>query len=64
MTSVRSAMVYLSETCAITAERSGRLQRTEMKMVRWMCGVSLRDRVPSTELMERMGSESVIWIYT
>ena len=28
-------------------------------MVRWMCGVSLRDRVPSAELRERMGIESV-----
>ena len=27
--------------------------------VRWMCGVSLRDRVPSAELRERMGIESV-----
>ena len=31
----------------------------EMRMVRWMCGVSLKDRVPSAELRERMGIESV-----
>ena len=59
VTCVRSAMVYGSETWAMTAEQSGRLERTEMRMVRWMCGVSLRDRVPSAELRERMGIESV-----
>ena len=52
-------MIYGSETWAMTAEQSGRLERTEMRMVRWMCGVSLRDRVPSAELRERMGIESV-----
>ena len=31
----------------------------EMRMVRFMCGVLLRDRVPSAELRERMGNESV-----
>ena len=44
---VRSAMVYGSETWAMNVEQSARLERTEMRMVRWMCGVSLRDRVPS-----------------
>ena len=31
------------------------LQRAEMRMVRWMCGVKLQDRVPSKELRERLG---------
>lgn len=39
---VRSAMVYGTETWAINVEQGTRLERTEMKMVRWMCGVSLR----------------------
>ena len=43
----------------MTTEQTGRLERTEMGMVRWMCGVSLRDRLPSAELRERMGIESV-----
>ena len=30
-----------------------------MKIVRWMCGVSLRNRLPSAELSERMGIEMV-----
>ena len=28
-------------------------------MVRWMCDVSVRDRVPSEEIRERMGIELV-----
>ena len=26
-----------------------------MRMVRWMCGVKLKDRLPSKELRERLG---------
>ena len=59
VTCVRNAMVYGSEMWAMMAEQSGRLECTEMRMVRWMCGISLRDRVLSAELRERMGIESV-----
>ena len=52
-------MVYESETWAMNMEQSARLERTDMRMVRWMCGVSLRDRVPSVELRERMRIELV-----
>ena len=37
----------------MTVEISNRLEIIEKQMVRWMCGVSLRDRVPSKELKER-----------
>ena len=56
---VRSAMIYGSETWAMTMEQSGRLECTEMRMVRWMCDLSLGDRVPSAELRERMTIESL-----
>jgi len=38
------------------------LQRAEMRMVRWMCNVKLKDRVPSTELRERLGIDDIILI--
>ena len=38
-------MIYGSEMWAMRAEQSGRLEYTEMRMMRWMCGVSLRDGV-------------------
>ena len=31
------------------------LQQAEMRTVRWMCGIKLKDRLPSKELRERLG---------
>ena len=41
---VRSAMIYGCETWVMSVEQVLRVERTEMRMVRWMCGVSLRER--------------------
>ena len=30
-----------------------------MRMVRWMCGVKLKDRLPSKELRERLGVDDI-----
>ena len=38
------------------------LQRAEMSMVRWMCGVKLKDRLPSKELRERLGVDDIALI--
>ena len=35
------------------------LQRAEMRMVKWMCGVKLNDRLPSKELRERLGIDDI-----
>jgi len=35
------------------------LQRAEMRMVRWMCGVKLKDRLRSKELRERLGVDDI-----
>ena len=35
------------------------LQRAEMRMVRCMCGVKLKDRLPSKELRERLGVDDI-----
>ena len=35
------------------------LQRAETRMVRWMCGVKLKDRLPSKELKERLGIDDI-----
>jgi len=31
-------------------------------MVRWMCGVKLKDRIPSKELRERLGVDDIALI--
>ena len=51
----RSCMLHGSETWPIRKENEVALQRAEMRMVRWMCGVKLHDRVPSKALRERLG---------
>ena len=52
-------LVYGSETWAIKAEELARLRRAERMMVRRMCGVSLKDRKRSDELLNRLGIECV-----
>jgi len=36
------------------------LVRPEMRMVRWMCNVKVKDRVSSKELRERLGIDDII----
>ena len=52
---VQSSILYRSETWPVRKENEVALQRTEMRMVRWMCNV----RVPSKELRERLGIPSL-----
>ena len=33
-----------------------------MRMVRWMCGIKLKDRLPSKELRERLGVDDIALI--
>jgi len=57
---VQRVMVYGSETWAAKVEDVRRLVRTERAMVRWMCGVTLKDRKSSDELLVRLGVEDVV----
>jgi len=43
-------MLHGKETWPVRKENEVALQRAEMKMVRWMFGVKLQDRVPSKGL--------------
>jgi len=45
-------MLEGSETWHVRKENEVTLQRAEMKMVRWMCGVNIKDRIPSKELRD------------
>ena len=59
-TCVRSVMLYGSETWPIKVEESQRLHRNEMPMIRWMCGVTMRDRYPCEELRARVGIKPIV----
>ena len=56
---VRSTMVYGSETWPMKEEQEQKLERVEMQMVRWMCGVKLADGIKSEELRKKLGIEAV-----
>jgi len=43
-------MPHGSETWPVRKEKEVALQRAEMRMVRWICNVKVKDRVPSKEL--------------
>ena len=55
---VQSLMIYESETWAVNAELEAKLKKAEMRMVRKMCGVSLREKT-NAELRESMGIEKI-----
>jgi len=56
---VRSSMLHGSETWPVRKENVVAFQRAEMRMVRWMCGVKLKDRLQSKELRERLGIDDI-----
>ena len=56
----QSVMVSASETWAVRVEEEQRMERNENVMLRWMCGVTLRDKVPTVELRRRLGFEGVV----
>jgi len=59
---VRSSMLHGSETWPVRKENEVALQRAEMRIVRWMCNVKVKDRVPSKELRERLGIGDIVLI--
>jgi len=52
---VQSSMLHGSETWPVRKENEAVLQRAEIRMVRWMCNVKVKVRVPSKELREILG---------
>ena len=56
---VQRVLVYGSETWPMKSEDLLRLERAERMMWRWMCGVKLEDRRPSTELSKCLDVEPV-----
>ena len=56
---IRSCMLYGSETWEMSRDNEARLERNEMKMIRWMAGVKLTDRFRNSCLRERLGLEDI-----
>ena len=56
---VQSVLTYGTETWAMKAENLHSLERAQRMMVRWMCGVSLKDRKRSEVLYSLLGVHSM-----
>ena len=52
---IRSAMLHGSETWGPNASELQRLRRNYRSMVRWICGVSAHDDIPSDQLLGKLG---------
>jgi len=57
---VRSNILHGSDTWPVRKENELALQWAEMRIVRWMCGIKLQNRVPSKGLRERLGLDDII----
>jgi len=55
-------MLHGCETWPVRKENVVAFQRAEMRMVRYMCGIKLKDRFPSKKLRERLGIDDSIGI--
>ena len=51
--------MYGKETRLMKMEHEVKLDRTEMSMIRWMCGLTLKERKKNAELRELFGWEPV-----
>ena len=56
---VRISMIYGSETRPFLVDVGLKFERVEMRMIRWMCGISMKDRRTSEELRRLVGIEPI-----
>jgi len=59
---MRSSMLHGSETWPVRKENELAPRQAEMRMVRWMCNVKVKDKVPRREWRERLGIDDIILV--
>jgi len=59
-TVVRPALMYGSECWAPTRKHEQMMHTTEMRMLRWTCGVTRLDKIPNTEIRQRLSVVPII----
>jgi len=57
---LQSSMLHGSKTWPIRKKNEVAIQRAEMRMVRWMCGIKVQNRVLSKGFRERLGLDDII----
>ena len=56
---VQSSMLHGSETWPVRKENVVAIERAQMRMVRWMYFIKLKDRFPNKELRERLDIDDI-----
>ena len=56
---IRRCLLYWCKTLALRVELELRMERTEMRMIRWMCGVSMKEWQPITEPRGRLRVQAI-----
>ena len=56
---VRSSMTYGSETRPLLVYAGLKLERAEVQMIRWICGISLKDKRTNDKLRRLVGVEPI-----
>ena len=57
-------MIYGSETRSLLVDVGLKFERAEMQMIRWMCGISMKDRRTNEELRRMVGVEPTVTTVT
>ena len=58
---VRSSMIYGSETRPLLVDVGLKFEREEMQMIKWMCGISLKDRRTNEHITTVIRSGRLRW---
>ena len=59
MTVIRPVLLYGAECCKLRKKEEYILEKTEMRMLRRIKGVTLRDRVKSVDIRKELGVSSI-----
>ena len=54
-TMIRSAMLYGSECWALKRQHEHKMEVAEMRMLRWMCSHTIKDRIPMIIFKKELG---------
>jgi len=57
-----TCMLHGRETLSVRMENEVTLERADMRMVRWMCGMKLQDRISRRGLRERLALDDIILV--
>jgi hypothetical protein len=56
----KPALQYGSETCVLRAEDKRRIETSEMRFLRFVLGVSLRDKISSENIRKKLNTERMV----